>query len=297
MKSDYGIALWQWTRAPDDQTSGKQIAVDMDGTSTPLLHLSKLEVGVYKFILSVTDTANQSSKAEVHVFVKPENNRPPLAVTPHDMKVVLPLENSVVLDGTKSSDDTGVTKWLWQQLHGPKVLQITNANESKANITNKLFPGEYSFQLTVWDTKGANSSALFKLTVIQAKNSPPVANGGGDRTVTLPISQVILNGSQSYDDVEIVSYEWRRTQESLAFGDILDNSSYSAVLRLTNLIPGRYLFRLTVTDSQGSQASEVVSLIVKPSHDMMDEIELILNTDCKAFTTDQEWTVLKRLEL
>jgi hypothetical protein len=113
-----GIALWQWTRAPDDQSSGKQIAVDMDGTSTPFLHLSKLEVGVYKFVLKVTDTANQSSQAEVHVFVKPENNRPPLAITPADMKVVLPLDKSVVLDGSKSSDDTGVTKWLWEQIDG-----------------------------------------------------------------------------------------------------------------------------------------------------------------------------------
>ncbi|CAG2163622.1 unnamed protein product [Oppiella nova] len=294
---DKGIALWQWTRAPDDQSSGKQIAVDMDGTSTPFLHLSKLEVGVYKFVLKVTDTANQSSQAEVHVFVKPENNRPPLAVTPADMKVVLPLDKSVILDGSKSSDDTGVTKWLWEQIDGPKQLQIVKANESVANVTNKLFPGEYGFRLTVWDAKGANSSAAFKLTVIQEKNSPPVANGGGDRTVTLPVSQVVLNGSQSYDDVEIVSYEWCRTQDSLAFGDILDNSSYSPVLRLTNLIAGRYLFKLTVADNQGAQASEVVSLIVKPSPGVMDEIELILNTDIKAFTSDQMSMVLKRLEL
>jgi hypothetical protein len=107
----------------------------------------------------------------------------------------------------------------------------------------------------------------------------------------------VLNGSQSYDDVEIVSYVWCRTQDSLAFGDILDNSSYSPVLRLTNLIAGRYLFKLTVADNQGAQASEVVSLIVKPSPGVMDEIELILNTDIKAFTSDQMSMVLKRLEL
>lgn len=109
--------------------------------------------------------------------------------------------------------------------------------------------------------------------------------------------QVILNGSQSSDDVEIVSYKWERTSESLAFGDIINNSSYTPVLRLTNLIIGRYLFRLTVTDSQGSQSSDVASLIVKPSPDMSDQIELVLNSDVRSFTSDQEVTVLKRLEL
>jgi len=97
--------------------------------------------------------------------------------------------------------------------------------------------------------------------------------------------------------VEIVSYLWQRTPESLAFGDIIDNSSYSPILRLTNLIIGRYLFKLTVTDSQGSSSSDVASLIVKPSADMNDEIEIILNSDIKTFTSDQEMTVLKRLEL
>ena len=69
-------------------------------------------------------------------------------------------------------------------------MQILNANESKANLTTKLIPGEYELRLTVWDSKGANSSSTVKVSVIQAKNSPPVANAGGDKTVTLPVSEV-----------------------------------------------------------------------------------------------------------
>lgn len=33
---------------------------------------------------------------------------------------------------------------------------------------------------------------------------------------------------------------------------------------LTNLIPGRYLFKLTVTDGSGLKNSDTASLIVKP---------------------------------
>jgi hypothetical protein len=90
----------------------------MDGTSTPFLHLSKLEVGVYKFVLKVTDTSNQTSKAEVHVFVKPENNEPPVANAGENIKVVLPLDHPLVLDGSKSKDDFGINKWLWEQING-----------------------------------------------------------------------------------------------------------------------------------------------------------------------------------
>jgi dyslexia-associated protein KIAA0319-like protein len=90
----------------------------MDGTSTPFLHLSNLVIGVYKFVLKVTDTLNQSSTAEVHVFVKPENNEPPVANAGNSFKVTLPLENDLVLDGSQSHDDVGITKWQWEQVQG-----------------------------------------------------------------------------------------------------------------------------------------------------------------------------------
>jgi len=38
-----------------------------------------LLTGVYTFTLKVTDSANQSSTAQVHVFVKPPTNQPPVA--------------------------------------------------------------------------------------------------------------------------------------------------------------------------------------------------------------------------
>lgn len=62
---------------------------------------------------------------------------------------------------------------------------------------------------------------------------------------------MFINGSGSYDDVEIQSYLWERSPESLAAGDIIDNSTYKPVLKLANIIPGRYVFKLTVTDGQG----------------------------------------------
>ena len=39
-------------------------------TRTPYLHLSNLEEGMYSFQLKVTDAADQSSTAQVDVFVR-----------------------------------------------------------------------------------------------------------------------------------------------------------------------------------------------------------------------------------
>lgn len=90
----------------------------MDGTTTTYLHLSNLEVGVYKFVLQVTDTSNQISKAETHVFVKPENNEAPKANAGGNLEIVLPVKSPIILDGSKSSDDISISKWEWKQVEG-----------------------------------------------------------------------------------------------------------------------------------------------------------------------------------
>ncbi|XP_035231615.1 dyslexia-associated protein KIAA0319-like protein [Stegodyphus dumicola] len=108
---DKGIKSWEWKKSPDTDK-----AVDMEGTNGPYLHLSQLEVGVYKFILKVTDTADQTSTTEVHLFVKPESNTPPIANAGPDQKITLPLQSPVILNGSGSKDDIKITKWKWEQI-------------------------------------------------------------------------------------------------------------------------------------------------------------------------------------
>lgn len=58
---DHAITTWEWTKSPDNT----QKAVDMQDTRTPYLKLSNLVEGMYTFTLKVTDSANQSSTAQV----------------------------------------------------------------------------------------------------------------------------------------------------------------------------------------------------------------------------------------
>lgn len=292
---DKNIISWQWTRAPDDE---KSLAVDMDGTTTPYLHLSKLELGVYKFLLKVTDTANQTSTAEVHVFVQPQQFKGPEAIVQPPLELNLPLENRIYLDGSKSSDDSpeGLVSYKWMQVDGPKDSEIANSTIPLTEVIG-LIPGKYTFQLTVSNLRGTSSSANTTITVTQSKNTPPRANAGGDQVVTLPMSVVVLNGSKSWDDFAILNWTWARDPKSLAAGRVLRNSDNSSVLVLSDLIAGHYVFKLTVMDKQGESSSDEASLTVKPPLDLLNRVEATLDMDISSFSFEQETTTLRRLEL
>ena len=53
---------------------------------------------------------------------------------------------------------------------------------------------------------------------LSVPNKPPVANAGGDKTITLPQRLVTIDGSKSSDDKGIVQYSWARDHLSQAAG-------------------------------------------------------------------------------
>lgn len=68
------------------------------------------------------------------------------------------------------------------------------------------------------------------------KNAPPKANAGGDQVVVAPISALIINGSQSTDDLRINEWIWSRDPSSLAIGTIVQNTDKSSVLMVIILL-------------------------------------------------------------
>lgn len=161
----------------DENGSDKPVNnMDMSGVKTPFLSLSNLQVGVYKFVLKVTDSSNQTSSAETHVFVKPEIDIKPEANAGQDQKVYMPLKENLTLDGSNSKDVTkdGITYWLWKQIEGPRLSLILEPNKPKTNVTN-LVPGTYTFLLEITNSKNLTSNSTTKVDVIQNSNAPPKA--------------------------------------------------------------------------------------------------------------------------
>lgn len=295
---DKGIVSWLWTRSQDEEDPLHAKPVDMDGTTTPILRLSKLGVGVYKFVLKVTDTSNQTSTAETHVFVKPEEITKPQADAGPAKQLSMPFEHDLWLNGSASRDGSfsGIVNWNWTQLSGPRLCHIHNSSAAITKVTG-LIPGLYTFNLTVTNSKHMSDWATVNVTITQSRNAPPVALISPDQTITCPCDLVEIDGSESYDDIDIVEYRWSREPDSLAAGTIVNASHLQPILKLIELVPGRYRFRLTVVDSQGAVGSNVTSLQVIESQHRQQQVELLLNTDVRSFKVQQLGLLLKRLEI
>ncbi|XP_066597643.1 dyslexia-associated protein KIAA0319-like protein [Prorops nasuta] len=288
---DRGIATWEWTKSPSDQNK----AVDMQYTRTPYLQLSNLEEGMYTFVLKVTDDSEQTSTSEVHVFVKPPTNKPPKADAGDDISIALP-ETRTVLDGRKSKDDVKIVSYHWEQVSGPNNVIFSAANESVTNIT-KLTKGDYVFKLSVIDDNGNKDADTVKVKVTQNKNAPPKANAGGDQVIVAPVSVLVINGSQSTDDLGIKQWLWTRDPTSLAIGNIIKDSDKSSILMLTDIAQGRYVFTLKVIDDQGLSSEDTVSVIVKQDPQLLHLVELTLNIGANVLTESQKNSLAIKLQM
>ncbi|KAK3087314.1 hypothetical protein FSP39_004539 [Pinctada imbricata] len=285
---DKGIKSYEWMKSSDDKETA-----DMTGTSTPFLHLSNLQEGDYTFTLKVTDTNDQSSMATVHLFVKPDINTAPKAVTAGKITKIVPIPK-LILDGRNSTDDKKITKYTWVQTGGA-TLNLKDADQAIAEATGNIQAGMYEFTLTVSDMEKLQSTAKLTVEVKQLPNKAPVANAGGDRTITLPQLLVTVDGSKSSDDKGIVDYKWTRQSTSQAAGYILNGSDHQAVLQLVNLVAGRYSFILTVMDAEGLTNSDTASLTVNEDPNSEDLLEMTLDTDLYQFTEDDKTNIKKQI--
>ncbi|MBN3314362.1 K0319 protein, partial [Atractosteus spatula] len=286
---DHGIVSYEWSLSP--ASKGKVVAIQ--GVRTPYLQLSAMQEGDYTFQLTVTDSAGQQATAMVTVIVQPENNSPPQAVVGPDKELTFPAE-STTLDGSRSTDDQGVVSFLWDCISGPSGVKIEKADKPLAIVTG-LRIGTYKFRLTVKDQQGLTSDGIITVTLKEEKNAPPVARAGGSHVLVLPNNSVILDGSASTDDQGIVSYRWVRDGQSPASGDVIYGSEHQAVLHLTNLVEGTYIFQLHVTDAKGYSSTDAATVEVCPDPHRKDEVELELYVGVSQLSQQQKDTVVRQL--
>src|SRR5690606_11509525 len=164
--------------------------------------------------------------------------------------------------GTGNDPDGSIASTEWKQISGPSIATIVSPGSLTTNIAD-LVEGIYVFRLTVTENAGL---AGFDEMLVRVRpiphNLPPIADGGGNKVVTLPTSSTTLNGSGEDEDGSInlftgsqVSGPSTATTTSLTQPD----------LTISNLVEGVYLFRLTVTYDKGSTGFDEVSVLVQPT--------------------------------
>ncbi|NXP50348.1 K0319 protein, partial [Heliornis fulica] len=238
---------------------------EMERRHSQTLKLSHLSVGLYAFKVMVSGE-NAFGEGFVNVTVKPavRVNQPPVAIaSPEVQEVSLPT-TSTFIDGSQSIDDMKIVSYHWEEIKGPLREQKASADTPVLHLSN-LVPGNYTFRLTVIDSDGAANSTIASLTVNKPVDYPPVANAGPNQAVTLPQNFITLNGNQSSDDHEIVSYEWSLSPKSK--GKVVAMQGVrTPYLQLSAMQEGDYTFQLTVTDSARQRATAEVTLIVQPEN-------------------------------
>ncbi|XP_066530756.1 dyslexia-associated protein KIAA0319-like protein [Hoplias malabaricus] len=286
---DHEPLAYEWSLSPESK--GK--VVEMQGVRTPTLQLSAMQEGDYTFQLTVTDSSGQQDTAQVTVIVQPENNKPPVADAGPDKELTLPVDHTT-LDGSKSTDDQRIATYHWEQTKGPEGVRIENADSAVATVMG-LQVGTYTFMLTVTDERDLQSSDTVTVTAREELDQPPVAKVQSSPPVTLPVRTAVLDGSRSSDDKGGISYLWVRDGSSPAAGDVLNNSDHQAVLLLGNLVEGKYVFTLSVTDSKGQISTDRGTVEVRSDMWARDLVELVLEVSVSQVSHRQRDMLLRQV--
>lgn len=201
--------------------------------------------GTYTVTLEVRDTAGMVESDQVVITVR--DVTPPVADAGSDHAIWR--GTRVFLDGTRSTDNAGVTDYRWTFTDGAAVtLQGPNVSHVFSN------PGTIVVTLIVSDAAGNNGEDTATVT-INVDTVLPVADAGPDRTVREG-TLVAFEGWRSSDNLGIVSYEW-----SFQDGGPRTLSGANVTYRFGT--PGTYVVILTVGDAEGNVATDSTTIVVE----------------------------------
>ncbi|RYZ60965.1 MAG: choice-of-anchor D domain-containing protein, partial [Chitinophagaceae bacterium] len=129
-------------------------------------------------------------------------------------------------------------------------------------VTDGTLNINFSSLLADGGVNNAKVSAIEVLT-ISGSNLLPTANAGADQTITLPISQVQLQGRGTDPDGTITGYQWSQLSgpNTAAFSNPAEVQP-----SVSGLVQGSYVFALVVTDNQGEKSpADQVAITVNPA--------------------------------
>lgn len=196
--------------------------------------------------------------------VEPEKTQ--LSISVESKNIQLP-DNEASLSAKVSPDEKDIGDkytYSWVLVQKPEKDTngtITDQTKETVKLSN-LSEGLYRFKLTI---SGTNSygEAFSNITVSRANriNTPPVVViTPKSQVIKLPNQKTILDGSASYDDDKIISWQWELVQGPIGYSSTLQQKS---TIELDDLkTPGNYTFKLTVTDTDSAENSTTVFLQV-----------------------------------
>ncbi|KAJ1176876.1 hypothetical protein NDU88_002143 [Pleurodeles waltl] len=215
-----------------------------------------------------SDTTATSKSTVVPATPTPPVTKELVVSAGASVQVTLP-NNAVQLNAFVVPDPPNGTVYTydWRLITHPKDYSgEMEGKHSQVLKLSKLTLGLYEFKVIV-DGENAHGEGYVNVTVNPEPrvNQPPVAVVSPvSQVINLPTTSTVIDGSQSKDDDKIVSYRWEELKGPLREEKV---SADTAILKLTNLVPGNYTFSLTVVDSDGASNSTTANLTVSKAVD------------------------------
>ena len=195
-------------------------------------------------------------------------NQPPVANAGPDQTVARGAK--VTLNGSNSTDvnGPGIASYLWTQVGGTRV-RLTHPSAAVTTFNAPTRIGALTFQLTVKDANGVQSSDTCIVNVASAKQAATVAtaNAGPDQTVNEGTS-IALDASKSKDNEETtvtlsgsnsngaLSYLWEQIDGPAV--TLSNPTSPQPAFAVPQVASGAasLKFRLTVTNKYGLKSTD-----------------------------------------
>jgi len=228
-----GIVSWTWSF----EEGG--VPVTLNGPQP--VHVF-WEPGEHEVELTVTDAAG--NRASDTLVVTVHDTTPPRARAGRDFTVDQGEE--FTLDGTASEDNVAVVNWTWTVSGSDLVLHIPSPTIAIA------VAGTHAVTMVVLDSSGNAASDRLNVTVRDI--TPPVADAGPDLTVEVG-EEVTFSGTNSTDDVAVVSWKW----VIVGRGPMYDGETVNWTFQER----GEYRVLLTVADAAGNEDTAEITVVVK----------------------------------
>ena len=235
---DNGIVLYEWDFDSDS-------IYDATGIVSSYVYNT---AGDYTATLRVTDDIGQTS-TDIATISIVESGTPPVANAGPDQSVLT--EQTVNFDGSGS---TGIIELYEWDFESDGIYDVTGVTAIHTYNT----VGAYTATLRVTDNIGQSNTDT---VIIDAIDNPPVADAGPD-LFDYTGGLVIFRAVGSYDDHDIVLYEW----------DIESDGIYDFTGKLathTFYTPGIFNVTLRVTDTIGQTDIDttIVTITALPIYD------------------------------
>lgn len=210
--SDGSIAdfSWQQTGGPsiDFAANGQQINVSIPAVDT--------DTDV-SFSLRVTDNQGATATTSITITIINVNQAPTISVAGPQISSS---SNNISLSANASDSDGEVISYDWQQTAGPDVEFENGSSTISFTTPNVATLTQLVFSVTVTDSFGEQSTALFTIDV--SANSAPSVSITGSQNIQEG-AEGVLTATATDSDGSIISYSWVQTSGPITEFTATDN--------------------------------------------------------------------------